>query len=110
MKKTIMVLTILSLIVVGLVGTTSIALADAPPVVGHDSPGYGFLCPAVGDGVLNAPFDTGTLYSGDQTFLPGHNQSGAYVNPNATNTLGGDASPGPGDGNSDWSPMWPTGN
>ncbi len=89
------------------------ALAAPPDVVG---PGDGsFLCPAVGDGVTNADAHNGLngvsaigpIGSGDQSFLPGHNQAGAKSNPTADNTQGPGTSPGPGDGNSDWSPIWP---
>jgi hypothetical protein len=83
------------------------ALAGAPDVVGPESDTDAFLCPAVGDGVLNHRPDAGELYSGDRTFLPGHNQSGAHANSNALNTMGPGDSPGPGNGNKDWSPIWP---
>lgn len=84
---------------------TGTALAAAPDVVGG---GNGpFLCPSVGAGILNHTPDAGQLPSGGYTFLPGHNQAGAVVNENALNTLPAGESPGPGDGNSDWSPIWP---
>jgi hypothetical protein len=87
-----------------LFGTGS-ALAAAPDVVG---PGNGpFLCPSVGQGVLNHTPDAGQLPNGSYTFLPGNNQAGAHANANALNTLPASESPGPGDGNSDWSPIWP---
>lgn len=82
------------------------AFAGAPPVV-DGSGGSAFLCPDVGAGVLNHRPDAGQLASGGSTFLPGHNQAGANADVNAQNTLGPGASPGPGDGNSDWSPLWP---
>ncbi len=85
-------------------GTAS-ALAAAPDVVG---PGNGpFLCPSVGQGVLNHNPDAGQLPSGGYTFLPGNNQAGANANANSLNTLPAGESPGPGNGNSDWSPIWP---
>jgi hypothetical protein len=83
------------------------ALADAPDVVGPGGDTDGFLCPAVGKGVLNHRPDAGVLPNGNYTFLPGHNQSGAHASTNALNTLGPADSPGPGNGNSDWSPIWP---
>lgn len=72
-----------------------------------------FLCPVVGDGVLNADANNGD--NGVSTinppvgtsFFPGNNQAGANSNPNAHNTSGpGDPDAGPG-GNSDFSPIWP---
>ena len=88
-----------------LVFGTGSALAAAPGVVG---PGDGpFLCPSVGAGYVNNHPDAGQLPSGDYTFLPGNNQAGAHANANALNTLPAGESPGPGDGNSDWSPIWP---
>ena len=88
-----------------LVGVAS-AIASPPPVV-DGSGGTAFLCPAVGEGVLNHRPDAGALPNDNYTFLPGHNQAGANANPMAFNTLGPPASPGPGNGNSDWSPIWP---
>lgn len=87
------------------------AFAVAPPVVGGED-GTAFLCPAVGAGVLNHRPDAGVLPNtdGKYTFLPGHNQSGAHANPHAFNTLSPGETPGPGDGNSDWSPIWPPSN
>jgi hypothetical protein len=87
-----------------LFGTGS-ALAAAPDVVG---PGDGpFLCPSVGQGVVNNPHGAGQLPGGSYTFLPGNNQAGAHANDNALNTLPAAQSPPPGGGNSDWSPIWP---
>ena len=85
---------------------TGSALAAAPAVVG---PGDGpFLCPSVGQGVLNHNPGAGGPLPGDRyTFLPGNNQAGAHANVNALNTLPAPESPGPGNGNSDWSPIWP---
>jgi hypothetical protein len=84
---------------------TGSALAAAPDVVG---PGSGpFLCPSVGQGVTNNRPDAGQLPDGSYTFLPGNNQAGAHANANALNTLPASQSPGPGNGNSDWSPIWP---
>jgi hypothetical protein len=84
---------------------TGTAFAAAPDVVG---PGSGpFLCPSVGQGVVNNRPDAGQLPDGSYTFLPGHNQAGANADESALNTLPASESPGPGDGNSDWSPIWP---
>lgn len=96
-----------ALIAVLAVGAST-AFAAAPPVV-DGSGGTAFLCPAVGAGVLNHRPDAGSLPNtdGKYTFLPGHNQSGAHANPNSNNTLSPGETPGPGDGNSDWSPIWP---
>jgi hypothetical protein len=72
-----------------------------------------FLCPVVGDGVLNAD-----AHNGDHgveaitppvgtSQLPGKNQAGVHANPNAYNTYGPDnPEAGPG-GNPDFSPIWP---
>jgi len=72
-----------------------------------------FLCPVVGDGVLNAD-----SHNGDNgvaaiqppvgiSFLPGNNQAGANANDNAYNSDGpGNPDAGPG-GNPDFSPIWP---
>lgn len=72
-----------------------------------------FLCPVVGDGVLNADSRNGdngveaiTPPVGT-SFLPGQNQAGDNANPNAHNTSGPDnPNAGPG-GNPDFSPIWP---
>jgi hypothetical protein len=97
------------------VAMSGVAFADKP-----DGPAFGpqgqFLCPIVGDGVDNADDQNGDNGvsnigplegSGDASLLPGNNQAGAQVPTNALNTQGPDDSPGPGDGNSDWSPIWP---
>jgi hypothetical protein len=102
MRRLISVLLALSLVVVGMLTTTSVVAADPA-----------FLCPVVGDGVLNAD-----AHNGDHgvsaitppvgtSLLPGNNQAGAKANWHALNTLGPGASPGPGNGNRDWSPIWP---
>jgi hypothetical protein len=97
-------LVIVSIVVSVLVATAGIASA-AP-----------FLCPIVGDGVSNADANNGDNGvsnigplegSGGASLLPGNNQAGANANPNAFNTQNPDTSPGPGGGNSDWSPIWP---
>ena len=97
-------LVVLSIVVGVLVATAGIASA-AP-----------FLCPIVGDGVVNADAHNGDNGvsnigplpgSGGASLLPGNNQAGANANANALNTENPDTSPGPGGGNSDWSPIWP---
>lgn len=72
-----------------------------------------FLCPVVGDGVLNADSHNGgngvaTISPPVGTsFLPGNNQAGANSNTNAHNSSGpGNPDAGPG-GNPDFSPIWP---
>ena len=83
------------------IGTTAIAPADDP-----------FLCPVVGDGVLNADDHNGdngvaTITPDVGTsLLPGNNQAGANSDPNAHNTQGPVEGAGPG-GNPDFSPIWP---
>jgi hypothetical protein len=93
----------LGLSLVAVAATAGIASAAQPdgPATG---PSGQFLCPAVGQGV---PHATGTLASGQQTFLPGNNQAGAHANANALNTDNPGTTAGPGGGNSDWSPIWP---
>ena len=99
---------LLGVVILGLLGTTAIASANPP-----------FLCPVVGDGVINAD-----AHNGDNgvsminfpdgipvgtSILPGNNQAGANANPNAYNTEGpGNPDAGPG-GNPDFSPIWPGG-
>jgi hypothetical protein len=92
--------------------------ALAAPPDGPVGPENGaFLCPAVGDGVAigaahsgdNGVSVIGQIGSGDYSFLPGNNQAGARSNVNGHNTEGPGTSPGPGGGNSDWSPIWPAG-
>ena len=72
-----------------------------------------FLCPIVGDGVINADSHNGEngvsviLPPAGTSFLPGNNQAGANADPNAHNSSGpGDPDAGPG-GNPDFSPIWP---
>ncbi|MDA0988754.1 MAG: hypothetical protein O2783_06450 [Chloroflexi bacterium] len=90
------------LVILGLLGTTAVASADSA-----------FLCPVVGDGVLNADAHNGDNGVSTITppvgtsFLPGNNQAGANANPSAYNTDGpGNPDAGPG-GNPDFSPIWP---
>ena len=87
-----------------MVASTSVALADDA-----------FLCPVVGDGVLNADAHNGDngvssiLPPVGTSFLPGNNQAGANANASAYNAQGpGNADAGPGH-NSDFSPIWPPG-
>ena len=102
MRK-IRVLVALGVLLIAAIGTTTIASADDP-----------FLCPVVGDGVLNADAHNG--HNGVATIgpdvgtslLPGNNQAGANANANAYNTQGPVEGAGPG-GNPDFSPIWPHG-
>ncbi len=96
----IRILMVLMFLLVGVFAFTSTASAA-------------FLCPVVGDGVLNAD-----AHNGDHgveaitppvgtSQLPGKNQAGVNANPNAYNTHGPDnPEAGPG-GNPDFSPIWP---
>ncbi len=105
------VVVIATLVVGGMVATQGAAFAGPP-----DGPAFGpngeFLCPAVGN--ANAADHNGqgwgALPNGNFTFLPGNNQAGANANSKALNTLNPPDSPGPGNGNSDWSPIWPGSN
>lgn len=87
------------LIAGSLISGTAIASADADTGA--------FLCPVVGDGVLNADAHNGdNRVSAIQppvgtSLLPGNNQAGANANPSSYN------SDGP--GNPDFSPIWPGG-
>jgi hypothetical protein len=102
MRNMLRISVVLMIVAVGVLATT--ALASAGPA---------FLCPVVGDGVLNAD-----AHNGDNgvsaiqppvgtSLLPGQNQAGAHANPNAHNTQGpGSPDAGPGH-NPDFSPIWP---
>jgi hypothetical protein len=83
-------------------------VASADPGVG---PNGEFLCPAVGNATAAAHNgqEWGSLPNENFTFLPGNNQAGNHADENALNTEGPADSPGPGGGNSDWSPIWPEG-
>ena len=101
-KHVIRILIVLSLVTIGVVGTAA-AVSAAPA----------FLCPVVGDGVINADGHNGdngvsTIDPpGGTSQLPGKNKAGEHANPNAHNTLGpGNQSAGPGH-NPDFSPIWP---
>ena len=102
--RRVKILMVLAVLTAGVIGTTAVASANEP-----------FLCPVVGDGVLNAD-----SHNGDNgvsaisppvgtSLLPGNNQAGANASPDAYNTSGpGDPDAGPG-GNPDFSPIWPGG-
>ncbi len=94
---------LLSVLVLGLLGTTTVASASDAP----------FLCPVVGDGVLNADDNNGDNGVSaieppvGTSLLPGNNQAGENADSNAYNTEGpGNPDAGPG-GNPDFSPIWP---
>ena len=101
MKKTARVIAIAAAATGGVMLTPGVAAA-AP-----------FLCPVVGDGVVNAD-----AHNGDNgveaiappvgtSLLPGNNRAGEHANPNAHNTQGpGSPTAGPG-ANPDFSPIWP---
>ena len=101
---------VLLLVCVGLIATTTVALAD-PPAPATGSP---FLCPVVGHGVTNAELHNGPGRGVDPiyppvgtSFIPGHNQAGLHANENALNKYGpGKSDAGPGH-NPDFSPLWP---
>ncbi len=107
------VLVVLVLAVGAVVATQAAALAAPPPAVGSNGE---FLCPIVGDGVLNADSVNGDngvsaiTPAPGTSLLPGGNQAGANADSNALNDLPpGDASAGPGDGNSGFGAIWPEG-
>jgi hypothetical protein len=107
MKKSIRSLAVVTVLAIGgVMGTAVVASAaeEAPTA---------FLCPVVGDGVLNADYHNGDNgVSAIQppvgtSFLPGNNQAGANANPSAYNSDGpGNPDAGPGH-NPDFSPIWP---
>ena len=106
MRRLVSILLVLSLVIVGMLATASMVAADKPE--GPVGPPSAFLCPVVGND--NAAAHNGQEWFGVNagwSFLPGNNQAGAKANPNAHNTEGPGVSPGPGNGNSDWSPIWP---
>lgn len=121
MKKRIRQVLVIATVVLGAMVATQAAAFASPPDGPAKGPNGEFLCPAVGDGVANADVQNGDngvalindgnpIGSGDFSFLPGNNQAGAHANSKALNTENPDASPGPGGGNSDWSPIWPADN
>jgi len=102
-KHAIRIIIVLSVLLVGVLGTATVVSAADDP----------FLCPVVGDGVLNADSrngdngvsaiepDVGTSH------LPGKNKAGENSNPKAHNTNGpGNPNAGPGH-NPNFSPIWP---
>jgi len=101
MGKLVRVSIVLAVLAIGLVVAT--ATASAQP----------FLCPIVGDGVINADAHNGDngvsagAAADGTTFIPGNNQAGDHANPHAYNALGPEV-PGSGPGhNPDFSPIWP---
>ena len=82
---------------------TGSALAAAPDVVGRD----GLPVPVRRARGPEPQPRRRPASQRQHTFLPGNNQAGAHANANALNTLPATESPGPGNGNSDWSPIWP---
>ena len=89
-----------------IVAVSALALALGSVTAAAADP---FLCPAVGNATAAEANGKGwgPLPNDNFTFIPGKNQAGAHANENALNTLGPGESPGPGGGNSDWSPIWP---
>ena len=107
------ILVVVVLAVGAVVATQAAALAAPPPAVGTNGE---FLCPIVGDGVTNADSKNGD--NGVSTIapapgvslLPGGNQAGNHVPLNALNDRPpNDPLAGPGDGNSGFTAIWPTG-
>lgn len=115
MRRIARTLTLLAVVTAALMAMSASALAANNGPVGPGD-ADAFLCPAVGHGVTNADARNGDngvstigpIGSGDQSFLPGNNQAGAHANNQAVNPEGPGTSPGPGNGNSDWSPIWPS--
>ena len=102
--KRIKFLALALVVITGALAGPSVASADDVPA---------FLCPVVGDCVINADAHNGENGVSvidppvGTSFLPGNNQAGANSNTSAHNTSGpGDADAGPG-GNPDFSPIWP---
>ena len=94
--------------ILGGVAAAGILLPLASAVPTYAEP---FLCPIVGDGVLNADGhngDNGVVAIGPPagtSLLPGSNQAGPHANVNAYNAFGG---PGPGNapGTPGFTPIW----
>jgi hypothetical protein len=106
-------LAVLVLAVGAVVAVQAGALAAPPPAVGANGE---FLCPIVGEGVVNADShngDNGVVAispAPGTSLLPGGNQAGANANANALNDLPpSDPDAGPGGGNSGFGAIWPTG-
>ena len=94
--------TIIAIFLIG-INLLMLPLASADP----------FLCPVVGDGVLNASEvnnDNGVSAITPPvgtSFIPGKNRAGEHANYHALNTDGpGNADAGPGH-NSNFTPIWP---
>ena len=110
-RRTPRTLAVVAVVVGAIAATQSIASAAPPDGPATDG---AFLCPAVGDGVANADAHNGDhgvavigpIASG-YSFLPGNSQAGAHAASSAWNSEGPTSSPGPGNGNSNWSPIWP---
>ena len=114
MSKNVKRVFVLAVVLGVIMGTQATAFAAAPdPAVGSNGE---FLCPIVGDGVTNADSnngDNGVSTIGPApgvSLLPGGNQAGTNANLNALNDLPpNDPDAGPGDGNSGFGAIWPTG-
>jgi hypothetical protein len=101
-KNIVRIALVLSLVLVGVFAMSGTALAD------QSNPDGNFLCPIVGNETAAAHNGQGWFdVAAGKSFFPGDNQAGAHANNNGVNTLGPGASPGPGDGNTEWSPIWP---
>lgn len=109
MKRSMRRLLVVVALVVGVMAATQAVALAGPPEGPATGPNGEFLCPAVGNETAaeHNGQGWGELPNDNYTFLPGNNQAGANANPNALNELGPGDSPGPGGGNSDWSPIWP---
>ena len=102
MKKWVLIAAIVALAALGTAGVAG-AAHDTEP----------FLCPIVGEGVLNADAnngDNGVSAIGPPagtSLLPGKNRAGANANSNAQNSLG-DGAPNAGNtpGESGFTPIW----
>jgi hypothetical protein len=87
-------------------GVTSLALGTAGTAAAQP-----FLCPIVGDGVLNADAHNGDngvaaiMPPAGTSLLPGNNQAGAQANPNAYNAFGGPEA-GNTPGTAGFTPIW----
>ena len=109
------ILVVVVLAVGAVVASQAAALAGPPDTgVGEDGE---FLCPIVGDAVRDVADevngDNGVSDIGPApgvSLLPGGNQAGNNANSNALNDLPpSDPEAGPGDGNSGFGAIWPTG-
>jgi hypothetical protein len=69
-RSILIVLGVVLALTAGLIGTTAIVSAEAP----EPATGSPFLCPIVGDGVINAPGKAGKVLQPDAgtSFIPGH--------------------------------------